>query len=430
MNQPKKDYYKVLDVDKSASDADIRKAYLKLAQKWHPDKHHHSKKTEAEEKFKEISEAYGILSDEEKRRRYDQFGVCDGDAPDFSQTGFPDLSEIFGGMGFPFGAMGGMPGMPGMGGFPGMGGNPFGPNVQREKPKPVQEILIKLKLSEIFEGCQKDIEIPVNEVCVECAGSGSKNKSRITCTDCNGKGVRMMMRQMGPGMISQQVIPCGTCGQKGTIINPSDKCKECDGRCVKQTKISRTLNITKNFDYETIMRLKNMGNYDPDSRTNADINITFKISDLDSYNLHIVNKHDLILEHKIRIADALTGYSMYLDEYPDGKKYLFKTHHVIKDNEVRFVKHLGLPNDDNGKRGKLYIKFLYSYPENRLDLDQEELLTFMRPTGFNKSGNPEDYIKEKMHDIKEDESRNRHQQHRRQDGEERGGNEGGDCKIA
>lgn len=420
MNQPKKDYYKILDVEKSATDAEIRKAYLKLAQKWHPDKHHPNNKTEAEEKFKEISEAYGILSNNEKRKRYDQFGMCDGEAPDFSH-GFPDLSEIFGGMGFPFGGMGGP-----------FGGGPFGPNVQREKPKPIQEIRVKLKLSEIFEGCQKDIEINIDEVCVECIGSGSNKKSRITCSDCGGKGVKMMMRQVGPGMVSQQVVPCSTCNQKGTIVMPSDRCIKCDGRGVNQSKLNRTLNITKNFDYEMIMRLKNMGNYDPETKINADINISFKISDLDKYNLNIVNKHDLILEHKIKIADALTGYAMYFDGHPDGNKYLFKTHYIIKDNDIKFVKHLGLPNINNGKqtRGKLYIKFTYDYPEDILELDQDKIQSFMRPSEFNKTENPENYIKEKLYNVKDEDTNNDNRNHENHRNHENQQEHVSECKMS
>ena len=105
---PKKDYYAILGIDKNSDDSTIIEAYRRLAKKWHPDKNPNNK-VEAEEKFKEISEAYGILSDPQKRSQYDQFGVCDGDGPDFSQ-GFPDLSEMFGAMGgFPFGSMGGFP---------------------------------------------------------------------------------------------------------------------------------------------------------------------------------------------------------------------------------------------------------------------------------------------------------------------------------
>ena len=217
MSNPKKDYYGILGVSKDADESTLKKAYYKLAQKWHPDKNPDNK-VESEAKFKEITEAYGMLSDPQKRQQYDNFGMCDGEAPDFSQ-GFPDLSEMFGGMGgFPFGGMGGMGGM---GGFPfgnmgGMGG------MRGEKPKPVQEVRVKLKLSEIYNGTNKTIDISVDDMCQGCDGSGSKTKSRDKCKACEGRGIRISIRQVGPGMIAQQQSACDVCQQKGTVINQKD----------------------------------------------------------------------------------------------------------------------------------------------------------------------------------------------------------------
>lgn len=389
MSNPKKDYYSILGVSKDADESTIKKAYYKLAQKWHPDKNPDNK-MEAEEKFKEITEAYGILSDPNKKNQYDQFGVCDGEAPDFSH-GFPDLSEMFGG-GFPFG----------MGGFPfGMGGN-----VQREKPKPIQEVRVKLKLSEIFTGINKNIDISVDDICQGCDGSGSKTKFRVTCEACQGKGVRLTIRQIGPGMISQQTSPCNVCNQKGTTINPKDICQVCSGKCTISTKLNKTLNIPKNFDYESVMLLKNSGNYDVDTKLKADINITFKIADLDKYNFEIKNTHDLFTEYQINISDAFSGYSMYWDMHPDGNKYVFKINEVIKDGDIKFIKNLGLPNNDDKKnsRGKLYIKFKYNYPTSLLDSDS--LKHFIKIKDNKNIENKDSYIKEKVHDIKDD---NKHQ---------------------
>jgi len=144
-SNPKKDYYNTLGINKNASESDIKKTYYKLAQKWHPDKNSGNEE-EAGRKFKEIAEAYGVLSDNEKRKNYDQFGIRDGEAPDFA-NGFPDLSEIFGNMGgFPFGNM--------MNGFPGMG-----PNVQRRRGPQKQDYNVSLSLEDIFKGCEKNIEI-------------------------------------------------------------------------------------------------------------------------------------------------------------------------------------------------------------------------------------------------------------------------------
>lgn len=417
MSNPKKDYYGILGVEKEASESTIKKAYYKLAQKWHPDKNKHNQQ-EAENKFKEISEAYGILSDSEKRQKYDQFGLCDGEAPDFSQ-GFPDLSELFeamGGGGFPFGnmggmgGMGGMPGMRGMGGMPGMPGmgNPFGRNSQ-QKPNPIHEVRVKLKTQDIFKGINKNIDITIQDRCEGCNGSGSKTKVKSTCNGCKGSGMKVFVRQIGPGMISQQQTTCNDCNGKGKLIEPKDKCDICYGKGTFEKKLNKTLNINKNFDYETVMLLKKSGNYDQDLDAKADINIKFIISDIEKYNMAIKNSYDLIMEYPININDALTGYSMYWDSHPDGIKYNFKFNDVIKDGDIKFIKNIGLPNNDNGmnKRGKLYIKFKYIYPDNILDSDKYKI--FIK-TKNNIKDDKDNYIKEKVYDIKDD-NRQHYKQH-------------------
>lgn len=413
MSGAKKDYYGILGVDKDADESVIKKAYYKLAQKWHPDKNPNNR-DEAEVKFKEISEAYGVLSDADKRQKYDQFGLCDGEAPDFAQ-GFPDLSELFGAMG-------------GMGGFPfGMGGHPFASmGGRRNKPKPIQEVRVKLKMYDIFNGLNKNIDIIVNDKCDGCDGTCSKTKSATTCSGCKGSGIKVMMRQIGPGMIQQSQTVCNQCGGKGKYVEPSNKCIKCNGKGTCETKLNKTLNITKNFDYETVMLLKNSGHYDSDTDTKADINIKFVISDIDKYNMQIKNTYDLVMEYPINIYDALTGYSMYWDGHPDRNKYHFKLSEVIKDGDVKFVKNLGLPINDNGKnkRGKLYIKFNYIYPSNVLD--NETYKSFIRNKDNKNVESKDTYLKEKIYDIKEDnlhtQTNNNHRYHqsRNQDEDDNG----------
>ena len=411
MSGPKKDYYNILGIEKDADESTIKKTYYKLAQKWHPDKNPNNRE-EAEIKFKEISEAYGVLSDPDKRQKYDQYGLCDGEAPDFAQ-GFPDLSEMFGAMG----------GMGGMGGFPfgGMGGmgHPFGGMGSRvQKQKPVQEVRVKLKMYDIFNGLSKNIDIAVHDKCANCNGSGSKTKSKTNCTGCKGTGMKVRIMQIGPGMISQQQSVCNDCGGKGTFVEPQNKCDSCKGRGTVETKLNKTLDIPKNFDHNTIMLLKNSGNYDSDTETKADINIKFVISDVEKYNMEIKNNYDLLMEFPINIHDALTGYSMYWDTHPDGNKYLFKFSDVIKDGDIKFIKNLGLPVNDNGhnKRGKLYIKFKYIYPQNILDSDNYKI--FIKNKDNKVSGPKDNYIKEKVYDIKDDQTKFNNRQQEQNDDEQ------------
>lgn len=400
--QPKKNYYEILEIKKDATESDISKAYRKLAMKWHPDRHTDlEKKKIAEEKFKEITEANTILSDPEKRRRYDDFGLCDGETPDFSQQGFPDLSEIFGSMGMGgFPGMGGMGGMGGFGGMPGMGSAfPFGDmggmpgmgSTQRST-KSSQEFRVKLKFQEIFNGCEKSIEIPIDDMCGECMGTGSKSKKKKTCTECNGKGIRMMVRQLRPGMISQQSVPCSSCEQKGWV--PEGTCSSCNGKCTKPNKVNKKITIKKNFDYQTKMCIRESGNFDSNLGKKSDIYIVFKISDLEDYNIKIANEYDLVLEYPIHVWDAFSGHTIYYDRHPSGNKYSFKLNEVIEDGDIRFAKGVGLPNDDSNRSGKFIIKFNYIYPKDILEHDK--LKEFLKEKQDTKGINKSEYSKEKL----------------------------------
>ena len=383
-SNPKKDYYNTLGINKNASESDIKKTYYKLAQKWHPDKNSGNEE-EAGRKFKEIAEAYGVLSDNEKRKNYDQFGICDGEAPDFA-NGFPDLSEIFGNMGgFPFGNM--------MNGFPGMG-----PNVQRRRGPQKQDYNVSLSLEDIFKGCEKNIEISFKDTCKDCNGTGSKNKIKEKCSDCDGKGVKIMMRQIGPGMLTQQTIPCGSCNRKGTVIKPENICNKCNGKCVKPNIIKKTLNIKKNFDYQTIMLLSKSGDFDEETEQKADINIKFKL-DL-SNKFEIINDYDISMVYEIRINEAFCGFTYYLNNFIDNNNYSIKFNDVIKDDSIYYIKNLGLPenvNNSQSRRGKLFMKFKYIYPNNTLN--QNEFNDFIKNNSNNKKLNNENYIKEKAYNF-------------------------------
>ena len=216
----KRDYYEVLGVEKSASADEIKKAYRKAAVKYHPDKNPGDK--EAEEKFKEAAEAYDVLSDEQKRARYDQFGHAgmEGGAGGYGGgfSGGFSMEDIFRNFGDIFGGhFGG-----GFGGFGG-GGSRGGRSVNRGSDLRVK---VKLSLKEIAEGCTKKIKIAKQVACDQCGGSGAKDShSYSTCPNCNGAGYTIETVNSFFGRAQTQRV-CPTCGGEGKVItSPCSKCK-------------------------------------------------------------------------------------------------------------------------------------------------------------------------------------------------------------
>ena len=218
----KRDYYEVLGVEKNANADDIKKAYRKAAIKYHPDKNPGDK--EAEEKFKEAAEAYDVLSNPDKRARYDQFGHAGmnggaaggGFGGGFGGGGF-SMEDIFSQFGDIFGGHFG-------GGFGGFGGSRGGQRVNRGSDIRVK---IKLTLAEIANGVTKKLKVNKYIACQTCGGSGAKDgSSHTTCTNCNGSGVVIQVQNTFFGRMQTQGV-CPVCGGEGKIIK--DKCPDCNG---------------------------------------------------------------------------------------------------------------------------------------------------------------------------------------------------------
>ena len=252
----KRDYYEVLGIGKNATDAEIKSAYRKLAKKYHPDLNPGNK--EAEEKFKEVNEANDVLSDPQKRQRYDQFGFAGVD-PNYAAAngggaggfgggfGGVDLGDIFGDI---FG--GGFGG--GFGGFGG-GSSTRTANVPR-KGHDIQASVI-LTFEEAAHGCSKKITINRQETCPDCGGTGAaKGTSPETCPDCGGRGY-VVTQQRTPFGVMQSQQPCSHCGGRGTIIrNP---CKTCRGTGKTAARKSLEINIPAGIDDDQNIALRGQG---------------------------------------------------------------------------------------------------------------------------------------------------------------------------
>ncbi len=278
----KRDYYETLGVAKSATDDDLKKAYRKLAKKYHPDLNPNDKV--AEEKFKEVNEAYEILSDSQKRSRYDQFGHAGVD-PNYGAGqgggygggfGGVDLNDLFGDL---FGGFGG--------GFGSQrrGGNP-------NAPKRGADVRVSLVLSfmEAVHGCKKTINITKQDTCDSCGGSGAaKGSSPETCSTCNGSGY-VTVQQRTPFGVMQSSQPCSKCGGKGkTIKSP---CSKCHGSGRVATKKNVEITVPEGIDDDQSLRLSSMGDSGINGGPAGDLIVIVTVRpdtmfERDGYDVHV-----------------------------------------------------------------------------------------------------------------------------------------------
>lgn len=323
----KKNYYEILEINKDCSQDDIKKAFRKMASKHHPDKNP-TKIEEATKKFQEIQRAYEVLSNPEKREHYDRFG--EEENGEMGSNGFP-------------------------GGF-----NPFETffnqsNRTNRKEEKNKILTINITLKDLYNGVNKKIMITSKNKCIEC------NYTIRECNSCNGRGIKNIIRQMGP-MIQQMQVPCNECNQTGNIMErPKKKCDLCENGLVNE-KFEYVLDINKNSDYKNLIIIKNKGDYDLRSNKRNDIQIRLIPGD----NKFEIKNHDLLYLYEINIKDALCVNNIYMD-HPNGKKYILSCGEIIKNNDIKIVKHLGLPSEYS--YGNLVIKFEYIYPKNILKID-------------------------------------------------------------
>lgn len=297
----KKDYYEVLGVPRTASNEEIRKAFRDLAMKWHPNKNPGNK--EAEERYKEVAEAYSVLSDEDKKRKYDQFGhagLGDNPGPDFS-GGFGNLDDIlnnlFGG-GFSFNFGGGQGGFNPFGGFGG-GNAQSGPRQQRGRDIRTK---VRMTLEEIASGVEREISIERNRPCPDCDGVGTKNPSDVkTCPACNGTGQIRRAVQSFFGQ-SVQISVCQQCGGTGKIVN--NPCRKCSGAGVVRKKENLKVRIPAGVEDGMQITVRGEGHATKKGGINGDLLVVIQEEE------HPVFKRkgqDMYCEKSISIAQAING---------------------------------------------------------------------------------------------------------------------------
>ena len=362
----KRDYYEVLGVDKSASADDIKKAYRKMAIKYHPDKNPGDK--EAEEKFKEAAEAYSVLSDADKKARYDQFGHAgvEGAGPDFS-GGFGNLNDIlndlFGG------AFGG-----GFGGFGGFGGGFGGQRGQRQqrvyRGRDIR-VRVKLTLEEIAKGVEKEISIEKNVPCTECGGKGAKNSSDIkTCPACNGTG---QVQRVVNSFLGQTVTysTCQQCDGEGKII--SNPCRSCNGTGLVRKRETIKVKIPAGVEAGMQLTLQGEGHAAKNNGINGDLLVV--IEEHEHPNLKR-DGNNLYYTKIISVTDAMLGAEVTVPCL-DGD-YKIKIDAGTQSGEVVRLRGRGLPSVNGyGGTGDLYVKIAVWIPK-KLNKEEKAVIESLR----------------------------------------------------
>jgi molecular chaperone DnaJ len=351
----KRDYYEILGIAKGASDDEIKKAYRKLAIKYHPDKNPDDK--QAEEKFKEAAEAYEVLSNPEKRQRYNQFGhagVSGGASGGGYGHGGMNMDDIFSQFGDIFGgAFGG-----GFGGGRTSGGRRMnrGSNLR---------VKVKLNLHEIAHGVEKKIKVNKYVACKTCSGSGAKSGQYDTCKVCHGTGVQTRVQQTILGAMQTQTT-CSACGGEGRIIR--DKCNTCHGDGIVRDEEVISINIPAGVAEGMQLSMQGKGNAAPRGGINGDLLIA--IEEEEHPELKREGNH-LIYSLSISFPNAALGTQVEIPTVDNKVK--IKIDPGTQAGKVLRLKGKGLPDVNGYGRGDLLVEISVFTPTN-LSTDEKKMI--------------------------------------------------------
>lgn len=353
----KKDYYEVLGVSKSASEAEIKSAFRKLAKKYHPDV---SKEPDAAEKFKEAQEAYAVLSDENKRKQYDQFGHAAFDNNgaggasgfDFSGFDFSDIfSDIFGG-GFGFGS-----GFSRSGSYASKG----------------RDILryVDLTFEEAAFGLTKSVNIDTTEECENCDGKGGHGEK--TCDKCGGKGTITVSQRTMFGTF-QSKTTCDKCGGKG--VSYSSTCSSCHGKGYQKVNKNIKVKIPAGVDTGNRLRIPGKGEVGENGGPNGDVYLEFRVKE---HSLYQRDEEDIYVTLPLTITEAILGCKKEVPTLYGNVKVSIPA--GSNTGEKHRLKGKGVEDPNTGRKGDMYILLKIVMPK-KLSKEQKKLIESLEKTGL------------------------------------------------
>lgn len=363
----KRDYYEVLGVDKNADDKQIKSAFRRLAKEYHPDL---NKSADAEEKFKEVQEAYEVLSDPSKRKTYDQFGHAafdqNGNAGGYG--GFSGFNGDFSSFGFDDIDLGDI--------LSGVFGNGFGFNSSKSRSNRKtkgKDILYEMKISfmEAVHGCKKDITLDLNETCEKCDGKGGKKEKN--CPHCHGSGtITEEQKTLFGAFVSKKTCP--ECS--GTGVTYEEICDKCKGKGKVKQRKTISVTVPAGVDTGHQVRIKEKGEPGLNGGPNGDVYVEFVVED---HQIFKRQGNDIYMELPINIVEATLGCKKEVPlmdgtiilNIPEGTQNLDK--HRIKDKGVPYV--------NSSRVGDLYIIIKVVTP-TKLDKKQKELFKELAKTNL------------------------------------------------
>ncbi len=394
----KREYYEVLGVSKTATKDEIKKAYRKLALQFHPDKNPDNK--DAEEHFKEVNEAYEVLSNDDKRRRYDQFGhagvgssAASGGGGQY--TGGADINDIFSAFNDMF-----------TGGRGRGGGSPFGfeeafggGNARRGRsqggiPGTDLKIRLKLTLEEIAKGVEKTLKIKKQVTCKECNGSGSKSGATEVCQACHGSGE---VRQVSKTMFGQfvNIAACPTCGGEGRIIK--ERCPSCYGEGIKLGEVTVKVTVPSGVENGNYLTMRGQGNAGPRGGTAGDLIVVLEEI---PHELFSRNGNDVIYTLAVSFPDLVLGTKVDVPTL-DGAVKLTIPPSTQPETMLRIPGH-GIGHMKGSGRGDQYVKVNVFVPKDLSHQDKELLKEMKKSSGISPSAHNDKDAKsffEKARDI-------------------------------